>query len=364
MHMQKEEMTPGERMREYQAGREVDYLPYSLLSCDQALAEVFGYTTGMVGRDFELMAEVIRRKRDEFGMDGLHVGLGLRTVGAALGSKLHVPEHGIDHVKEYVLTDYQGFDRLEIVDPYKNPTLSKRLETAKKLRERFPEMALSTGVAGPISTAAAMRPAENILRDTRRNPQMLKKLLDLAVDSSLKWVEVFCREFGAVDVSLSDPVTCMDVLSKKQFDEFSYPYLKKLTEGIKKITGSTPGAHICGKTKPIWEELKALGLSGFSIDNCEDLTEAKSVLGEAMMLMGNVPPVDVMREGTVEEVEAACKVCISKCGDSPMGFQLDTGCQLPIGTKRENIEAFIAAVKRYGRGAKKGCLPKGLAGGQ
>ena len=53
--------------------------------------------------------------------------------------------------------------------------------------------------------------------------------------------------------------------------------------------------------------------------------------------------------------------CMKKCADSPSGFMLNTGCQLPIGTPKRNVEAFIYAARKYGRGAKMGQLPKGLA---
>lgn len=152
----------------------------------------------------------------------------------------------------------------------------------------------------------------------------------------------------------------MDVISKAQFDEYSLPYIKKLIDGTKKIMGSAPGAHICGKTSPIWSDLADAGLFSFSIDNCEDLEVAKKAVGDRMRIAGNVPPVDVMKEGTIDEVITSCKECIIKCADSPAGFILNTGCQLPIGTPKANVEAFIYAARKYGRGAKLGCMPRGI----
>ena len=72
---------------------------------------------------------------------------------------------------------------------------------------------MTTSVAGPISTAIAVRPVEKVLKDTRKNPEMLHKLLDLTVECSLKWFEAFAHEFGPVPTNFSDPVTCMDVIS-------------------------------------------------------------------------------------------------------------------------------------------------------
>ena len=67
-----------------------------------------------------------------------------------------------------------------------------------------------------------------------------------------------------------------------------------------------------------------------------------------------------MLNGTIDEVIDTCRECLRKGADSPMGYTLGTGCQVPIGTKRENFDAFIYAARKYGRGAQKGRLPQGL----
>ena len=130
--------------------------------------------------------------------------------------------------------------------------------------------------------------------------------------------------------------------------------------GTEKIMGSRPGAHICGKTSPIWSNLADAGLFSFSIDNCEDLEFAKREVGDRMRFAGNVPPIEVMKDGSIDDVIEACKDCLRKCGDNPKGYILNTGCQLPIGTPKRNVEAFIYAARKYGRGAQLGKLPKGI----
>ncbi|RGY79078.1 hypothetical protein DXA18_13715 [Dorea sp. AM58-8] len=108
--------------------------------------------------------------------------------------------------------------------------------------------------------------------------------------------------------------------------------MKELVQGITEITGSAPGLHICGKTKPIWEDLLELGINEFSVDNCEDLSELKNSLGRHMTISGNVPPVEVMLNGSIEDVIESVRQCLLKASDSPNGFILDVGFQLPIGT--------------------------------
>lgn len=355
-----QKMTTGERMKKYMAGEEVDHIPYTLSLVQDVMAEVCGYTSTQMEKDFNIFAEVVERTRDDLGMDGVNVRLTLRSIGAALGSERHIPEHGIDYITKPVLQDYKDLDQMRALDPYSNSILTPLLERARKVKERFPEMALSTGVVGPFSTAVAIRPIESVLKDARKHPELLKELLDISVDHSLQWVEVFTKEFGPATTSVSDPVTCTDILNRKQFETFSKPAMEKLITGLYEITGKKPSLHICGHTKGIWSDIRSMDVSTFSVDNCEDLEEVKVALGDVMAISGNVPPVDIMRNGTVEDVIQETKRCIEKAADSPKGFVLAAGCQVPLGTPEENLLAFVYAARKYGQGAQLGKLPRGL----
>lgn len=163
-----------------------------------------------------------------------------------------------------------------------------------------------------------------------------------------------------VPVGLTDPATSGNLIGERMFQEFSSPTCRICLDGIRKITGVNPGIHICGKTKHIWKDLKDLGFAFFSVDNCEDLAEVKAALGDTMRISGNVPPTTVLRNGTIDDVIESVKECLIKGSDSPCGYSLAVGCQVPLGTPRENLEAYIYAARRYGRGAQKGKLCRGL----
>jgi uroporphyrinogen decarboxylase len=353
-------MSAKERIKEYKAGKEVDFLPYKLQAADQALAGIYGFSPLEYAGNAEIRREVLRRKKEDFGLESYTVGLGLRTLGCAVGSTQKTAWHGMSQIDQYVLGDYADMGRLEIPNPRQNRKLAGILEEAHELQEQFPDFTMQTCVAGPLTAAVSMRPIEKILRDMRKTPEDLHRLLDFCVDGTLQWVEVFHQEFGTVDISFSDPVTCLDIISEKTFAEFSFPYMKKMVDGVEQIMGIRPTAHICGKTAPIWKQLSEIGITSLSLDNSENLEEAKRRLGGKMMISGNVPPVDVMRNGTIDEVIAACRRCIEQAADSPNGYMVNTGCQLPVGTPKENVEAYVYAVRKYGRRAVKGKLPEGL----
>ncbi len=128
--------------------------------------------------DFNIYAEIIERKKEDFGINQVRIGLGLRTLGgAAMGSTLTYPEHGIDRIQEYVLQDYNDWGgKMGKAVPYNNRVLTPMLEKAAKVRERFPDMELSTSIIGPISNAVAIRPIEKVLRDTRKKSGETKRI--------------------------------------------------------------------------------------------------------------------------------------------------------------------------------------------
>ena len=149
------------------------------------------------------------------------------------------------------------------------------------------------------------------------------------------------------------------MLSKKQFDEFFLPYLKQTVKRLNEFQGST-SIHICGNTRDRWKEVVDAGVSGFWVDNCESLKELKESYGDRIAVSGNLVPVEVLRDGTAEEIEENVRFCIEQAGDNPCGYNLCPGCTTPVGTSKENMTAFMNAAAVYGKGARKGRMPRGM----
>ena len=79
------------------------------------------------------------------------------------------------------------------------------------------------------------------------------------------------------------------------------------------------------------------------------MAEAKEILGPHMMIQGNVPPVEVMLKGTPKDVLLSAKECIAKAWDSPNRMVLTSGCQMPLGTPKENMMALMDAARIFGQ---------------
>lgn len=354
-------MNPMERMMAYAKGEEVDRIPF-MVGGGEPMAGLYGYTIGEFRRSLDVQFDVAEKVKAEFcgsGM-GVNTNLSLRGVGEALGSTAVYPENGLDYISDFILKDYSMLDDL-VFDPETNQFLQNKIKRAHEIKERMGGRCMVvTGGAGPMTTAISIRQPDLFLRDMIQNKENAHRLLDFSVQCTLKWIEYNQKEFGGVRVGLADPGTSTTLISKRMFLEFSKPHMADLLAGIKDITGMIPSIHICGKTKAFWKDLAELGFPSFSVDDCEDLAELKAAVGDKMGISGNVPPTTVLKNGTIDDVIESVKQCLIKGSDSPRGFTLAIGCQIPIGTPRENLEAYMYAARRYGRGAKKGQLCRGL----
>lgn len=352
----KEELTPIERNRLYWSGAEVDHIPYSLIGTEAA-SILYGIDIRKIYESSDLVIEIEKKLIEDFGIGCMSAGPRLKGIAEALGARMRYPENALYLVEEPLIKDYGMLEQLDIIDPYKDGKLPIMLKMLDRLQKNFGNYdTIKSGVPGPVSLALSLREAGMFLRDLHKAPEQVHRLLSFSMECIMAWVKVVYDEFGCV-CSVADPVSSMDLLGKKQFDEFSMPYWKSMVEQIRCYTGKSPSIHVCGKTKKIWKDIAAAGFSGFSADNCEDLEEVKMELGNIMSVSGNVPPVEVLRNGTPEAVIENVGQCIKKAGDSPKGYILSAGCQIPLGTPKENLLAYIYGARVYGKDAVlgKGC---------
>jgi uroporphyrinogen decarboxylase len=206
-------------------------------------------------------------------------------------------------------------------------------------------------MGGPFTTAAFLRGTEDFLKDISKNPEMAHKLLEISTQSVINYIDAVC-DLG-LSPSIAEPVASGTMISAKTFREFAKPYLKKCMDRIIERRGSGSTLHICGTTKKIWADMVETGIGNLSLDNIDDIGELKELFGDKVCLIGNVAPVETIMRGTIEEIYDAGKLCISKAYDSPKGFILSSGCDIPIGTHPDKIIALMDCARIYGQNPAK-----------
>lgn len=344
--LKKDQMTPKERMTAFAKGLEIDRIP-----CNPHMGVTMAPFIGIPLKEYyhsaERMAELEIALFKRLKHDGVSVSATLRGVAEAMGSKMHYPDNNISLMEAPAVNSIDQIENLKPCDPEKDGKLPLVLRAISIIKDKIGhEVNVGAGLAGPFSTAASVVGTENLLKWMLKYPDKVHMLMEIVTESNNRFIEK-AAELG-VGVGFSDPVSSTSLISVKQFNKFSAPYIKKNVDKMKSLTGRSASIHICGKSKDIWQTVMDTGVSSFSIDNVEDLADAKEIMGDRVTISGNVPPVDVIQKGTREDVLRAAKECIKKTYGAKKGYILSSGCQIPMNTPMENIDALMDGARIYG----------------
>ncbi|WP_138206274.1 uroporphyrinogen decarboxylase family protein [Haloimpatiens lingqiaonensis] len=345
--MSKEEMTPKERVQAFAKGEEIDRI-ICIPDMGVTMVPFIGVTAREYYHSAELMANLEIALFKRLRHDGVSISTSLRGVAEAMGAKVGYPDYGISYLIEPAIKSVDEIESLKIIDPLKDGNLPVLIEAIRLTRDALSdEVDVGAAMSGPFSVAASVVGTERLLKWMIKYPKQVETLMEIIAECNNRYIEEVAKL--GVSIGFADPVSSTSLISPKQFRKFSLPALQKNINKIKEKTGSAPAIHICGKSKGIWEEVVNAGVSNFSIDNEEDLEEAKKMMGDRITITGNVPPVDVVYAGTKEDIFRSVKECIRKGHDSKKGYVLSTGCQIPMNTPIEKVEMFMEAGRTYGK---------------
>ncbi|MGF0033049.1 uroporphyrinogen decarboxylase family protein [Bariatricus sp. SGI.154] len=345
LKIKKDELTALERSRLLSEGKEVDRI-MCCLDTGETLAPMIHCTLKEYYHSSEKMCELEEYIYHNFHSDGAGVSCTLRGMAEAMGAKVKYSDYNIAQLEEPALSLEEAHNA-KLVDVDKDGRLPIILEGVRLVKERLGDkVPVSATVTGPFTIAAMVLGTERLLIGTVRKPEKVKQLLDVIVENNNRYIDRLL-DIG-VGIGFADPVSSTSLISVEQYKTFSLPYFQKNVDYIRENGGGC-GLHICGTSRKLWEFIKETGIGAFSLDNVEDVEEAKTILGNYMSIQGNVPPVEVMRFGTPHDVLRSARECIRKGYDSPKGYVLTSGCQMPVGTPKENMQALMDAARIFGR---------------
>jgi uroporphyrinogen decarboxylase len=338
-------MTPLQRMAAYNKGEMIDRLPCVPIVGNTA-ARVIGIKVSEFKGNGKLIAKAQIAAYRRFHYDVVRIFTDLYGLAEAMGAKVYYPVDETAYLDVPAITNIADIRSLQPADPYKDGNLPQYLEAMKLTLEAVgKEVAVTGAITGPFTNAAFLVGTENLVRLVGKNPQAVHQLCELSLETALRYAKAII-DIGCTP-SLTDAMSSGTIISPKQFQEFSHPYLKRLIDYIHS-RGKNVTLHICGKTDKLWGLMVEAGADSISIDNVANLLEAKVKVGHAVRLMGNIAPSEVMLQGTPDDVKAAVVQCVQQAYDNPTGYIVASGCSLPTETPFVNIDAMMDAVRKIG----------------
>lgn len=158
-------------------------------------------------------------------------------------------------------------------------------------------------------------------------------------------------ETGIDAIKISSPYAGAGFISPEFYRKFVLPFESQIASAVRYM-GTHVYIHTCGAINDRMEMMAESGVSGIE---CLDpppignvlLEDAKARVGDKIFIKGNIDPINVLLQGSVEDVkkDAAKRIEVGKPGG---GYILSTACSIAPFTMRENIEILIEAAEESG----------------
>lgn len=347
MRIPEDTMTPKERMAAMVAGKRPDRVPCQPF-LGQNTAFYFGHTSKEFNNSATVMTDVLVKAFRKFRPDGISVNPSLQGIPEALGCRLAFQKYGAPLVIEPGLKSYDEIADKAPVNPFTDGRLPHYLETVQAVHATIGhEVCVGFSSGGPFTAAALLTGTDRFFKDLIRKPEKIHQVLELTTQSVINLIDAVCgMGFGYTP---AEPLASSSLIRRDYFRTFAMPYLKQITAHMEEKFGKKATIHICGHSKDIWTDIVECGFSGFSIDNCESIAEVCAAIGDKLTIVGNVPPVDALLNGSADTVRDASLQCLREGMNNPRGFVLASGCEIPVGTPEENILAMVETARVHGR---------------
>ncbi len=328
-------------------GGKPERVPVTLFGAGMWSIKGFGTSFEELSTNAPKMTEMLVAMADKLQCDVCYPGSGYNNFHAsAFGGGIKFREMGAPDLKEHLVSSVEDVDKLDIGVVDREPVIGVVKEALRATKAKIGSEYVVTMTAwGPFTLAARFVGEEAMMKATFKKPDLVDRVCQFATDLLIHLYKPLVEDGTLEVISLADPTASGDLISKKQFEKFAVPYLKKFTDWAKSKNAHTL-VHICGNTTDRLELMPDTGASCISLDHKTDIGKAREVLRGKMCFGGNVDPVAVMLQGTVAEVEQACRKVIESAGTDG-GFVLMPGCDIPPTVPYENIQTFIRTAREW-----------------
>ena len=266
----------------------------------------------------------------------------LSVEAECFGSTIRVSDEEVPTVIGHIVSDEDEANALE-VPAVGSARSGLYVDAIRKAVDIITDRPVLAGIIGPYSLAARLLDVTEIMMLCYDEPDMVHIVLEKATAFLIEYAKAY-KAAGANGVVMAEPVA--GLLSPALEEEFSSPYVKQIVDAVQDDNFIVV-YHNCGDNTPrMTESILSTGSAAYHFGNSIDMAAMMAKFPADVVVMGNVDPAGVLRQGNPELVRTATLDVMSKCCSYP-NFLISSGCDIPPATPWENVDAFFAAVEEF-----------------
>ncbi len=304
-------------------------------------AKLLNVTVDELVKDGHLQALCMESIAKKYDM-GMAVSLmDLSVEAEAFGSPVQFETEEVPTVREALIHDEEEAEELKVPAVGAGRT-GECVKGIREACERITDRPVFAGIIGPYSLAGRLLDMTEIMILCYEEPEMVETVLEKATEFLIAYAKAF-KDAGANGVVMAEPAA--GLLSPSLMEEFSNPYVKKVREAVEDDSFVVM-YHNCGNIEPLLGQIQEVDAKAYSFGNAIDIEKALEVIPQDRLVIGNIDPAGVLRNGTPEVVREETRKLLERCSKYP-NFVIASGCDIPPMTPFENMDAFFETIEEF-----------------
>lgn len=292
---------------------------------------------------FETNRRVVEKYPDVWFFPGFWAEFAMCTEPSAFGCRCIWPENEFPFPQRLV-ADLSEVDRISKPDCRTSgmlPFVVKRLARYQSRIEDLGHRIRFATSRGHLNVASYLVGQTELLLAMRTDPELVERLLALVTDFIVDWLQYQREMFPDIEgVLVLDDI--VGFVGENDFRRFALPYLKRIYTALDvPVRMWHNDAHGLINAR----YLEEIGVNIFNFSFEHSMPEMRAAVGDSVVLLGNIPPRDVLAQGTPDDVQR----CVAEQFASIENRQRiiwSAGGGVPPGVSDENMQAFLGVFRK------------------
>ena len=289
---------------------------------------------------FNANLEAIKTFPDVIFLPGFWAEYGMCTEPSAFGSKIIWSEQSLPHAEKIINSCLEP-DQIRKPDVKSDGLLPFVINRLYHSEERIKAAGHRIKFAvsrGPLNIASFLMGTTEFMMGITSEPEKIHRMLSVITDFIQEWIGYQMDSFRDIDgIFLLDDM--VGFVGEKEFESFVLPYLKKVYDGFNvpvKFFHNDAHGLVCAPY------LKEIGINLFNFSFEHSIQEMRDLAGKSVVLLGNIPPRDILAQGTADVVKKDVHSAIQSLDDHSRVIW-SCGGGMPQDVPTENIQTFVEA---------------------
>jgi len=291
---------------------------------------------------FQANKKAIETFPDVMFLPGFWSEFGMCTEPSAFGSRLIWNEYSLPYA-EKVLQNIEQISDLHDPNPKTDGLLPFMIQRLKNHQDPIRGIGHEIKFAvsrGPLNIASFLLGTTELMMALMTHPEETHQLVEKITKFVINWLQLQKETFPSIEgIMVLDDL--IGFVGENEFQTFVLPYFKRVFHSF---DAKVRLLHNDAQGRITASFLKKMNANIYNFSFEHSINEIRNLAGPGVVLLGNIPPRDILAAGTPEKVRSETIKMVEHTRQKERMIW-SCGGGMPQNVSTENLEAFIRALR-------------------